>query len=51
MRISHLGEKRFKSTVGGQYYEGLFISRTGPFNKLKNPIPCKGFRGFKYITY
>ena len=51
MRISYLGPKNFNSTVGGQHWEGLFISRTGPLNKLKYPIPCKGFRGYKYINF
>lgn len=51
MRISYLGPKSFNSTVGGQHWEGLFISRTGPLNMLKNPIPCKGFRGYKYINF
>ena len=51
MKISYLGEKRFKSTVGGKYWNGLFISRTGKFNKLDNPIPCRGFRGYKYINF
>ena len=51
MRISYLGPKNFDSTVGNKHWEGLFISRTGPLNKLKYPIPCKGFRGYKYINF
>lgn len=50
MKISSLGTKKFNSTVGGQYWEGKFISRSGKFNSIK-PVPCQGFRGFKYIRY
>ncbi len=27
----------------------VHISRTGKFNYLDNPIPMKGFMGYKYI--
>ena len=51
MTISSLGEKQFQCTTTGKDWEkGNYISRSGPFHKI-NPVPCKGFRGFKYLTY
>ena len=35
------------TTTGESWAGGNYISRSGPFHKLKTPIPCKGFRGFK----
>lgn len=51
MQISSIGSKSFDCTTTGKAWSGNFISRSGPFHKLKTPIPCKGFRGFKYVTY
>ena len=45
------GEKSFNSTTNGTDWSGKFISRSGPFHRLDAPIPCKGFRGFRYIEY
>ena len=50
MKISSMGPKKFTSTTDGKSWTGNFISRTGEFHKIK-PVPCKGFRGYKYITY
>lgn len=50
MRISSMGQKSFKSTTDGTYWEGNFVSRSGPFHSI-NPVKCNGFRGFKYLTY
>ena len=50
MTISHIGEKSFRCTTTGRQWEtGNYVSRTGKFYKLDAPIPCKGFRGFRYI--
>lgn len=51
MTISSLGPKSFDCTTTGKEWEGNFISRSGPFHKLKTPTPCKGFRGFRYVNY
>ncbi len=51
MTISSLGEKSFNCTTNGTDWSGKFISRSGPFHRLDAPIPCKGFRGFRYIEY
>lgn len=45
------GEKSFNCTTNGTDWSGKFISRSGPFHRLDAPIPCKGFRGFRYIEY
>lgn len=41
----------FECTTTGKEWNGCFIQRSGPFHTLDTPIPCKGFRGFKYVTY
>lgn len=41
----------FTCDTTGKDWKGGFIQRSGPFHYLKEPIPCKGFRGFKYINY
>ena len=41
----------FTCTTTGKEWKGCFIQRSGPFHYLKTPIPCKGFRGFKYVNY
>ena len=46
-----MGEKSFDCTTTGKEWAGKFISRSGPFHKLKNPIPQEGFRGFRYVKY
>lgn len=51
MKISSIGEKKFDCTTTGKDWKGKFISRTGKFHKLENPIPCKGFQGWRYIEY
>ena len=52
MTITFIGQKKFKCTTTGKDWDyGNYISRSGPFHKLKYPTPCKGFRGFKYITF
>jgi len=52
MTITFIGQKKIKCTTTGKDWEyGNYISRSGPFHYLKQPTPCKGFRGFKYVTY
>jgi len=41
----------FDCTTTGNEWEGTFIQRSGPFHYLQTPIPCNGFRGFKYFDY
>lgn len=41
----------FTCTTTDKEWKGCFIQRSGPFHYLKTPIPCNGFRGFKYINY
>lgn len=43
-------DKPFKCTTTDKEWDGNFIQRTGPFHKI-NPIPCVGFRGFRYYSY
>ena len=49
MTISNVGKKNeFNCTTTGSYWkEGYYISRTGKFHYLKNPIPMKGFMGYR----
>lgn len=34
-------------TTGRWWPPGVYIQRSGPFHRLKNPIPMKGFRGWR----
>ena len=47
MKIVGMSEKDFTCTTTGKEWKGKFIERSGPFNKI-NPIPMKGFQGFRY---
>lgn len=40
-------DKPFKCTTTDNNWDGKFLQRTGPFHKI-DPIPCVGFRGFRY---
>ena len=42
--------KKFKCTTTGTEWNGKFIQRTGKFHKI-DPIPHKGFRGFRYYKF
>jgi hypothetical protein len=48
MKIVGLSEKEFECTTTGKIWNGKFIERSGPFNKI-DPIPMKGFQGFRYF--
>ena len=37
------------TTTGKNWSGGCYVSRSGPFHYLKNPIPMKGFMGYRYI--
>ena len=50
MLIVGFKEKEFNCTTTGIKWAGKFIERSGPFNYLKQPIPMKGFQGYRYIT-
>lgn len=47
--ICGFSEKEFVCTTTGKPYKGKFIERTGKFNYLPEPIPYKGFQGFRYF--
>lgn len=47
MHVCGLSEEPFTCTTTGNDFEGKFIQRSGKFHKI-NPIPMKGFRGFRY---
>jgi len=40
----------FKCTTTDKNWEGKFLQRTGEFHKI-DPIPYKGFQGFRYYHY
>ena len=43
-------DESFKcETTGRIWNSGVYVKRSGPFHYLKNPIPMKGFMGYKYI--
>lgn len=48
MPIVGFSEKEFTCTTTGRYLSGKFIERSGKFEELEEPIPCAGFRGFRY---
>ena len=43
-------DKPFDCTTTGKSWSGKFLQRTGEFHKI-NPIPHKGFQGFRYYYY
>ena len=43
-------DKPFKCTTTNKNWDGKFIQRTGIFHKI-DPIPYKGFQGFRYYNY
>ena len=48
MTIVGLVEDDFTCTTTGKEWSGKFIQRAGQFNYI-DPIPMKGFRGFRYM--
>ena len=49
MLITGLSEKRFECTTTGKIWNGKFIERSGPLNRI-DPVPMKGFQGFRYFN-
>lgn len=51
MEITGISKKDgFKcSTSGKNWDDGNYISRSGEFHYLKNPIQMKGFMGYRYL--
>ncbi len=43
-------DKPFTCSTTNKDWDGKFLQRTGEFHKI-NPIPYKGFQGFRYYTY
>ena len=48
MEIVGLSQNSFECTTTGSMWNGKFIERSGPFHKI-DPIPMKGFQGFRYF--
>ena len=51
MKISNIGvrESFLCSTTEDVWETGYYVSRTGKFHYLKNPIPMKGFMGYRKL--
>ena len=51
MLISHIGQRKgFDcAATGRNWSDGYYVSRTGKFHYLQNPIPMKGFMGYRKI--
>ena len=51
MKISNIHEKDdfTCATTGIHWKKGVYVSRTGKFHYLKEPIPMKGFMGYRKI--
>ncbi len=49
MKITGIKEKSFTCSTTGKNWSGKFIERSGQFNEIE-PIPMKGFRGFRYFN-
>lgn len=47
MNIVGFSEQEFACDVTGKKWKGKFIQRSGKFNSI-DPIPYKGFQGFRY---
>ena len=43
-------DESFKcETTGRIWNSGVYVKRSGPFHDLSNPVPMKGFMGYRYI--
>lgn len=49
MIICGLSTKKFKCSTTGREWSGKFIERSGDFYEIE-PIPMKGFQGFRYFN-
>jgi len=50
MEIVGFSEKEFGCSTTGIPWKGKFVERSGKFNYLKEPVPMKGFQGFRYVN-
>lgn len=50
MEIVGFSEEPFECSTTGKEWSGKFIQRSGPFHKI-DPIPMKGFQGFRYFDF
>lgn len=50
MEIVGFSEEPFKCSTTGREWSGKFIQRSGPFYEI-DPIPMKGFQGFRYFEF
>lgn len=48
--IYDFAENDFTCTTTGKKWKGKFIQRTGPFHFLEDPVPMKGFQGWRYFS-
>jgi hypothetical protein len=51
MKISNISKRDgfTCTTTGKDWGDGNYISRTGVFHYLKEPVPMKGFMGYRKI--
>ena len=51
MTITNIGEKEdfTCTTTETKWSKGYYVSRSGKFHYLKNPVPMKGFMGYRKI--
>lgn len=50
MEIVGFRDDDFLCEFTGKYWDGKFIERSGEFHYLLEPIPMKGFQGFRYFN-
>ena len=48
MKVVGVFDGNFSCEVTGNVWIGKFIERSGLFHRLENPIPMRGFQGFRY---
>jgi hypothetical protein len=48
--VGFVEDYKFDCTTTGNNWSGNFIQRSGPFHRI-DPIPMKGFRGFRYVDF
>jgi len=50
MSITSIGRKSFVcDTTNKAWSDGYYVSRSGKFHYLPQPIPCHGFQGYRYV--
>ena len=48
MTITGTHDGSFTCTTTGRHWSGKFVKRSGTFHYLSDPIPMKGFQGYRY---